>query len=67
MHDIYLMMAQNQIADRIREAETLRLVAEARPDRGPSGWSTRMRSVLARPRGQRPAAAPEPAEACGTA
>jgi hypothetical protein len=66
MHDIYLMMAQNQIADRIREADTLRMIAETRSDHGSSGWSTRIRSVLARSRGQRLAAAPEPAEACGS-
>ena len=63
MHEIYLMMAQNQIADRIRDAAAWQLAAEARPP-GTSGWSTRVRSVLERSRRQRPAVAAGPADAC---
>jgi hypothetical protein len=67
MHETYLMMAQNQIADRIRDAAAWRLAAEARPQRTSRDWSTTIRSFRDRSRGQRSATAARPADACGGA
>ena len=65
MHETYLMMAQNRIDDRMREAAAWRRANEARGSRTSIGWPTRIRSSLARPGAQRPVTATTAADAAG--
>jgi hypothetical protein len=67
MHEIYLMMAQNRIEERIREAAAWRRGDEARGPRSSIAWSTRIRSALDRSRVQSPAGTATAADAGGCA